>query len=101
VGVRCRGSSVAEALAAHDPTNIQWQADVAVSCAKLGTFDHGVPSNEKRAFLLRGRQILVDLKNHGRLLPNQDWIAWLAFTQVNLTLPAQPRSERSCNKPCL
>jgi hypothetical protein len=30
----------------------------------------------RRGYLLRGRDILVTLKQAGRLLPNQDWVAW-------------------------
>ena len=36
-----KGLAIAEALAARDPANTQWQTDVAVSCAKLGTLAHG------------------------------------------------------------
>lgn len=63
-------TAIAEALAAHDPTDTQTQTDVAVPCAKLGTFDHRVPSNEKRAILLRGWQFLVEIKAQGLLVPD-------------------------------
>ena len=68
--------AIREALAARDPANAQWQTDVAVSCAKLGTLEHGQDVDARRGYLLRGRDILVKLKEAGRLMPNQDWIGW-------------------------
>ncbi len=65
-----------EALAGRDPANSQWQTDVAVSCAKLGTLEHGQSAEIRREFLLRGRGILAKLKEEGRLLPSQGWIGW-------------------------
>jgi hypothetical protein len=38
----CRRSlAICEALAARDPTNTQWQTDLAAVCAKLGMLQHG------------------------------------------------------------
>ena len=70
-----RASSIREALAVRNPANTQWQVDVAVSCAKLGALEYGQSIEERRGYLLRGREILVRLKSDGRLMPNQDWIA--------------------------
>ena len=67
---------IREKLAARDPANAQAQADVAVSCAKLGLIDYGQNVDERRRYLLRGREILLNLKSTAKLLPNQDWIAW-------------------------
>ena len=71
-----KGLTIAEALAARDPANTQWQTDVAVSCAKLGTLDHGQSTEARRDHLLRGREILLNLKSAGRLAANQDWVGW-------------------------
>ena len=46
----------------------------AASCGKLGTTS-ALPVAERRAFLLRGREIQQRLKAAGRLAPAQDWIA--------------------------
>lgn len=67
---------LAEALAARDPANTQWQTDLAVSCAKLGTLDHGQSTEVRRDHLLRGREILLNLNSAGRLAANQDWVGW-------------------------
>src|SRR5271166_3880171 len=71
-----KSHAIAEALAGRDAANTRWQVDVAISCAKLSTLEHGQSVEERRAFLLRGREILVSLKSAGRLLPDQDWIPW-------------------------
>jgi len=71
-----KGLGIAEALAARDPVNAQWQTDVAVSCAKLGALAHGQNVEVRRGYLLRGREILAELKEEGRLLPNQDRMEW-------------------------
>jgi len=41
----------------------------------LGTLAH-LPSDARRDYLQRGREILVELKQQGRLLPSKDWIGW-------------------------
>ena len=61
--------------AAHDPANVQWQIDVAVSCSRLGTHA-GLAPQERHTYLQRGLQIQKDLKAQRRLPPNRDWIAW-------------------------
>lgn len=68
--------AIREALAAHDSSNTLWQIDVAASCGKLGALKHGQSIEVRHAYLVRGKQILVSLKNAGRLSANQDWIAW-------------------------
>jgi hypothetical protein len=71
-----KGLEIREALAARDPANAQWQTDVAVSCAKLGTLEQELNASERRDYLSRGRLIPIELKSQGRLMPNQDWIGW-------------------------
>ena len=71
-----KGLAIAEALAARDPANAQWQIDVAVLCSKLGMPEQGQDVDARRGYLLRGRDILMQLKEAGRLMPNQDWIGW-------------------------
>ena len=78
--------AIAEALAARDPANTQWQTDLVVSCAKLGALEHGQSLAARREYLERGLGILVMLKADGRLMGNQDWIDWFA-TQIH-QLPA-------------
>jgi hypothetical protein len=55
--------------------NVQWQIDVAVSSAKLGTHP-GIGVNERRSYLQRGLKIQKDLNATNRLAPNQNWIGW-------------------------
>jgi tetratricopeptide (TPR) repeat protein len=83
-----KGLAIAEALAGRDPANTQWQTDVVVLCAKLGTLAHAQNAEMRRDSLLRGRGILLELKAEGRLLPNQDWIAWFD-DQLSQMLPDQ------------
>jgi tetratricopeptide (TPR) repeat protein len=71
-----KGLAIREALAQRDPANTQWQVDVAVSCSKMGSLDSLLSINDRREYLQRGRQILLKLKNAGRLQANQDWIGW-------------------------
>ena len=71
-----RGLTIREALAARDPANTQWQTDVAVSCAKLGTLEQGQRWEVRQRYLLRGKEVLVALQSTGRLMANQDWIKW-------------------------
>jgi hypothetical protein len=77
--------AIGEALATRDPANTEWQTDVAVSCAKLGTLEHGQSVEVQHDHLVRGRQILVSLKSAGRLMPSQDWIPWFDDQLANLT----------------
>jgi predicted negative regulator of RcsB-dependent stress response len=65
---------IREALAKRDPANTQWQVDVAVSCGKMGSLDSLLSINERRDYLQRGRQVLLKLKDAGRLHANQDSI---------------------------
>ena len=67
--------AIREALAARDPANAAWQVDVAVSCSKLGTHTD-LPPDERRAFLERGRALVVSLKTAKRLAPTEGWVAW-------------------------
>jgi len=68
---------IREALAARDPANTQWQTDVAVSCAKLGTLEtEAITYSKRKDYLLRGSRILSELKSRGQLMPNQDWTDW-------------------------
>lgn len=83
-----RGLAIAEALAGRDPANTQWQTDVVVSCAKLGRLAHAQNAKMRRDYLLRGHGSLLELKAGGRLLPNQDWIAWFD-DQLSQMLPDQ------------
>ncbi len=68
--------AIRETLAARDPANAQWQVDLAVSCAKLGTLPHLQTTDTRRSHLLRGKDILVNLDSAGRLMPSQNWISW-------------------------
>ena len=71
-----KGLAIREALAAGDPANAQAQVDVAVSCANLGLINYGQDLEQRRRHLVRGREILQNLKSTAKLLPNQDWIGW-------------------------
>jgi len=71
-----KGLAIAEALAGRDAANTGWQVDVAISCGKLGTLEHAQSVENRRGYLLRGREILTRLKSAGLLLPSQDWIPW-------------------------
>jgi predicted negative regulator of RcsB-dependent stress response len=78
------GLAIAEALAKRDPANTAWQVDVAVSCSKLGSLDSLLPAKDRKDYLLRGQQILLTLKEAGRLHANQDWIGWFNQAIDNL-----------------
>ncbi|MEM9567543.1 MAG: TIR domain-containing protein [Cyanobacteria bacterium P01_E01_bin.34] len=67
---------IREALAQRDPDNTQWQVDNAISCSKMGCLEEMLSFEDRRVYLLRGRQILTELKGIGRLHPSQDWIEW-------------------------
>lgn len=75
--------AIFETLAKRDPGNAQWQVDVAVSCAKLGT-QVGIAANERRAYLERGLNIQQKLQAGGRLAPNQNWIDWFSKERQKL-----------------
>jgi tetratricopeptide (TPR) repeat protein len=78
------GLAIAEALAKRDPANTAWQVDVAVSCSKLGSLDSLLPAKDRKDYLLRGQQILLTLKEAGRLHANQDWTGWFNQAIDNL-----------------
>jgi hypothetical protein len=68
--------TIAEGLAKRDPANTQWQVDVAVSFAKLGSLESLVSMQQRKEYLSRGLELLSALKRAGRLHPNQDWTSW-------------------------
>ncbi len=70
-----RGLAIAETLPARDPANAQWQIDLAVSYARLGVAQEQA-IEERRGYLLRGREILIELHASGRLLRHQNEIEW-------------------------
>ncbi|HRP23995.1 DUF4062 domain-containing protein [Thauera sp.] len=78
--------AIAEALAGRDPANTGWQVDLAVSYSKLGNHD-GLAVTERRDFLLRGRKLLQELKEAGRLHPSQDYVAWFDAALARLPSP--------------
>jgi tetratricopeptide (TPR) repeat protein len=64
--------TIREGLARRDPANTQWQVDVAASCAKLGSLESLLSIEERSEYLAHGLQLLTELKQAGRLYPNQD-----------------------------
>jgi tetratricopeptide (TPR) repeat protein len=70
------GLAIAEGLAKRDPANTEWQVDLVVSCAKLGSLDSLVSIQQRKEYLSRGLKLLSALKQAGRLHPNQDWTGW-------------------------
>jgi tetratricopeptide (TPR) repeat protein len=70
------GLMIARALAERDPANTQWQVDLTVFYSKLAQAELDLSVAVRRDYLQRGRSILVDLKEQGRLAANQDAIAW-------------------------
>ncbi|MFN9629578.1 MAG: NB-ARC domain-containing protein, partial [Cyanobacteriota bacterium] len=68
--------TILEDLAKRDPANTQWQVDVAISCSRLGTIESLLSVDERYSHLQRGRDILLALKESGRLHANQDYIGW-------------------------
>ncbi|MFN9646362.1 MAG: hypothetical protein ACK6BG_14860 [Cyanobacteriota bacterium] len=68
--------AIAEGLAKRDPANTQWQVDLAISCSKLGTVERLLDVSTRRAHLQRGLDILLTLKQSGRLHANQDFTPW-------------------------
>jgi hypothetical protein len=84
-----------EALGKRDRTNTRWQTDLASAYASLGTLDYGQTMGSRRAYLERGRDILLKLKSAGRLRPNQDWTLWFAKRLSDLEPGSkQPRTRR-------
>jgi hypothetical protein len=67
------GLIIAEGLAKRDSSNTQWQADVAVSCAKLGSLDSFQSIQQRQEYISRGFNLLTALKQVGRLNANQNW----------------------------
>jgi hypothetical protein len=85
------GLAIAEALAARDPANTDWQTNVAVSCAKLGALDYEQGRETRHRYLLRGREILLTLQSTGRLMAKQNWIVW--FNEQLATLETFDNSD--------
>ena len=79
------GLTIAEGLAKRDPANTQWQVDVAVSFAKLGSLDSILSIQQRQQYLSRGLNLLTALKQVGRLHANQDWTGWFdnALSSLN------------------
>ncbi len=69
--------AIRESLAKRDPENTQWQVDVAISCAKLGSIDSLISMQYRKEYLCRGPELLLGLKQAGRFHANQDWMRWL------------------------
>ena len=88
-----KGLQIADALSAHDPTNAQWREDVAISCASLGTLETKLTTSGRRDYLLRGRNILIELEAEGRRRPNLIPINWFDEQLVNLS-PGGEQSTR-------
>ena len=67
--------AIARKLAASDPSNSEWQTDVAVSAWKIGTLKGSPQSDaERRAVLAQGLKGLDSLAQRQRLAPTQaDW----------------------------
>jgi hypothetical protein len=66
------GMAIAQKLAAADPSNSQWQTDVAVLAWKIGTLKGSPQSDtERRAVLAHGLTILESLTQQQRLAPTQ------------------------------
>ena len=79
------GLRIAEDLAKRDPANTEWQVDVAVSCAKLGSLSSLLSAEQRKGHLLRGLEILAQLKHAGKLHANQDFSAWFEQALRDLT----------------
>ena len=78
------GLTIAEGLAKRDPANTQWQVDVAVSFAKLGSLDSILSIQQRQQYLSRGLSLLTALKQVGRLHANQDWTGWFDYALSSL-----------------
>jgi hypothetical protein len=75
--------AIAEALARRDPANTQWQVDLACSCGKLGTMNDVLSVPDRRSYLERGRQTILELKQSGRLHANQDFTAQFEYVFIH------------------
>lgn len=91
-----KGLAIADGLAARDPANVQWQIDVAVSCAKLGTHAE-LTESERQNYLRRGLEIQQELNTSNRLAPNQNWISWFE-EQLKEFDPVAPSVRQDKNK---
>jgi hypothetical protein len=79
------GLAIREGLAKRDPANTQWQVDVAVSYANLGSLDSLVSMQQRKEYLSRGLKLLTDLKQADRLHARQDWTGWFDSALRSLT----------------
>ncbi|MCP9850922.1 toll/interleukin-1 receptor domain-containing protein [Cyanobium sp. Morenito 9A2] len=75
---------IAEDLTQQDSTSTQWQVDIAVCCRKVSSLDSLLSISDRREYLLRGRQVLLDLKKADRLLASQDGIGWFDQALIDL-----------------
>jgi hypothetical protein len=76
LGAYQAGLTIREGLAKRDPANTQWQLDVVVSCAKLGSLDSLLTIQQRREYLSRGLNLITALKQVGQLHANQDGSGW-------------------------
>lgn len=67
---------IIEDLVKQDSTRTQWQVDIAVCCKKVSSLDSLLSIGDRRQYLLRGRQVLLDLRKAGGLQVNQNGIGW-------------------------
>ena len=67
------GLAISESLAKRDPANTQWQVDVAISCAKLGSLDSLMSMQLQKEYLCRGPELLLGIKQAVRLHAKQGW----------------------------
>jgi tetratricopeptide (TPR) repeat protein len=79
---------ISETLTKRDPDNTQWQVDLAISYFSLGTLENLLAPSNRRAHLQRGLDILLRLKQAGRLHANQDITA--SFEKEIQKLDAAP-----------
>ena len=79
------GLTIRQGLAKSDPANTQWHVDVAESCARLGSLESLLSIQERSEYLSHGLKLLTELKQAGRLYPNQDWTGWFENTLNTLT----------------
>jgi hypothetical protein len=79
------GLTIRQGLAKSDPANTQWHVDVAASCAKLGSLESLLSIQERSEYLSHGLKLLTELKQAGRLYPNQDWTGWFENALNTLT----------------
>ncbi len=77
----------AEDLAVKDPENTQWQVDLAVTCGKLGSMRPLLPIGCRKAYLLRGHRIMLNIGGLGKLFPSLDRTKW--FDQALKSLEAE------------